>query len=105
MLLFFCVGVELRAQRTLADSVELILKKNMPDSVRASTMVNRAMFYEVLDSNKAERYYKEALDFALRKKLYYAAGLSIRYRLVPKIYAGEYAKYIDNIFIVFLINL
>lgn len=85
------------AQRKLADSIELVLAKPMPDSLRAVTMVNRAMFYEVIDSAKAEQLYKEALDFSLEKKLYYPAGLSIRFRLVPKILKGEFVKYIDDI--------
>jgi signal transduction histidine kinase len=89
--------VKLPAQRKLADSIEIVLSKEMPDSLRAVAMVNRAMFYEVVDSTKAEQLYKEALDFSLNKKLYYPAGLSIRFRLVPKILKGEFTKYIDDI--------
>lgn len=85
------------AQRKLADSIELLLVKPMPDSLRAVAMVNRAMYYEVIDSAKAEQLYKEALDFSLNKKLYYPAGLSIRFRLVPKILKGEFLRYIDDI--------
>ena len=95
MLLF--IVIKMTAQRKLADSVENILQKEMPDSLRAVTMVNRAMFYEVIDSAKAEQYYTEALDFSVKKKLYYAAGLSIRFRIVPKISKGEFAKYQDDI--------
>ncbi len=96
LLLLFAMA-KLPAQRKLADSVEMVLKKDMPDSLRAVTMVNKAMFYEILDSAKAEQYYKEALDFSLNKKLYYPAGLSIRFRLVPKILNGEFTKYIDDL--------
>lgn len=95
VVLFTVTGVT--AQRKLADSIELVLAKSMPDSLRAVAMVNRAMFYEVLDSAKAEQLYKEALDFSLENKLYYPAGLSIRFRLVPKILKGEFVKYIDDI--------
>ncbi|WP_462255024.1 tetratricopeptide repeat-containing sensor histidine kinase [Ferruginibacter sp.] len=95
LLLLFAVA-NLTAQRILADSIEIVLKKEMPDSDRAVTMVNRAMFYEVIDSAKAEQYYEEALDFAVNKKLYYPAGLSIRYRLVPKILKGNFVN-IDDI--------
>ena len=95
MLLF--IVIKMTAQRKLADNVENILQKEMPDSLRAVTMVNRAMFYEVIDSAKAEQYYTEALDFSVKKKLYYAAGLSIRFRIVPKISKGEFAKYQDDI--------
>ena len=70
VLLLFAV-VRLTAQRKLADSIEIVLSKEMPDSLRAVAMVNRAMFYEVIDSAKAEQLYKEALDFSLNKKLYY----------------------------------
>ncbi len=96
LLLLFPV-LKLPAQRKLADSIEIVLKKDLPDSVRAVTMVNRAMFYEAIDSAKAEQYYKEALDFSVNKKLYYPAGLCIRFRLVPKILKGEFTKYIDDI--------
>jgi two-component system, NarL family, sensor kinase len=97
LLLLLLVAVELTAQRKLADSVETVLKQEMPDSNRAVAMVNRAMFYEVIDSAKAEELYKEAFDFSVGKKLYYQAGLSIRFRLVPKISKGEFVKYIDDI--------
>ncbi len=96
LLLLFAVA-ELTAQRKLADSIENVLQQNMPDSLRAVAMVNRAMFYEEIDSAKAEYLYKEALDFSVSKKLYYPAGLSIRFRLVPKILRGEFVKYIDDI--------
>jgi len=96
-LLLLCTVTRLVAQRKLADSIEIVLKKDLPDSERAVTMVNRAMFYEVIDSLKAEQLYKEALDFSLSKKLYYPAGLSIRFRLVPKIINGEYGRYIDDV--------
>lgn len=97
LVLLIIAAVKLTAQRKLADSVELVLKQDIPDSNRAVNMVNRAMFYEVIDSVKAEELYEEALRFSLSKKLYYQAGLSIRFRLVPKVLKGEFVKYIDDI--------
>ena len=96
LILLFAVTTAL-AQRKLADSIEKVLQQNMPDSLRAVAMVNRAMFYELIDSAKAENLYQEALDYSLGKKLYYPAGLSIRFRLVPKILKGEFGKNIEDI--------
>jgi two-component system, NarL family, sensor kinase len=97
IILSLLVVAQLPAQRNLADSIELVLQQKMPDSVRAVTMVNRAMFYEAIDSGKAEQLYKEALDFSVSRKLYYPAGLAIRFRLVPKIASGIYDKHVDDI--------
>ena len=81
------------AQQQLADSIEKLLQQKMPDSLRAVAMVNRAMYYESLDSLKAQQLYQEALQYAEERKLYYAAGLCIRFRLTPELGKGHFVKY------------
>lgn len=80
------------AQQHLADSVEQELKKDIPDSIRAIAMVNRAMYYETIDASKSQQYYKDAYLYAVKHKLYYPAGLALRWRIYTDIQAGKYEE-------------
>ncbi len=91
------IGFTLRAQQHLADSVQKILRQNIPDTARAYNQVMLAMYTEPMDVQKAHTLYKEALDFSLSKNLNYYAGLALYYEATPYNFAGNYKKQIENL--------
>jgi two-component system, NarL family, sensor kinase len=91
------IPLETTAQQRLADSVEALLKKDMPDSNRAVSLVYRAFYYELIDSAKSQQYYKEAIEFATKKKQYYAAGLGLHYSIYLDLVAGKYWEHLPDI--------
>ena len=96
-ILFILSGITLSAQKNLADSVQLILNQQIPDSARAYNMVMLAMYTEPFDLNKAHEYYKAAVDFSLSRKLDYYAGLALFYEATPYSFSGKYGKQRDNL--------
>ena len=71
-LYFLLFSVE--AQQYLVDSITKELQQSMADSNRAMSMMRLAIDYEVIDSAKAYKAYREAIRFAGEKKLYYQLG-------------------------------
>ena len=59
--LFVFFGMALTAQQQLADSIRLILDREIPDTARAYNMVMLAMYTEPVDLEKAHLIYGEAL--------------------------------------------
>lgn len=96
-MVFGFAAMPVTAQQYLADSIEALLKKEMPDSTRAVAMVYKAMYYEAIDSAKSKQFYKEAIDYAVKRKLNYAAGLAIHFELFPDITKGKYEERRDDI--------
>lgn len=86
-----------QAQKHLADSIDALLKKELPDSTRAVAMAFRGMFYETVDSAKSKQFYKEAIDYATKRKLHYAAGLAIHFEYFLDLNKGFYEERIDDI--------
>ncbi len=97
LLLVFVTAMPLAAQQHLADSIETLLKKELPDSVRAVALINKAMYYETIDSTKSKQFYKEAIDYAVKRKLNYAAGLALHYSIYVDLAAGKYKEHINDI--------
>ena len=62
------------AQQHLVDSITIELKKPMADSSRAISMMRLAIDYELVDTARAYKAYKDAIKFANEKKLYYQLG-------------------------------
>ncbi|HEX5025564.1 MAG TPA: ATP-binding protein [Agriterribacter sp.] len=73
-LYFFCTIHSLLAQQHLVDSITKELQQPMPDTSRAVSMMRLAIDYELVDTSKAYKAYREAIDFARKKKLYYNLG-------------------------------
>ena len=73
ILLLFSFG-SLCAQQHLVDSINNELKQTMPDSSRAMSMMRLAINYEAIDTTKAYEGYRNAIDFASQKNLYYQLG-------------------------------
>lgn len=59
------------SQQNLADSMAVVLQKNLPDSERANAMLMQAMYHESIDTAKAHDLYRKARAFATEKKLDY----------------------------------
>lgn len=97
-LLLFFVGATLSAQQQLADSIQLLLEKELPDSTRAYNMVMLAMYTEPVDMDKAHAIYKEAIDFSLSRKLDYHAGFALYYEVTPYHQSGNRIKEGENLF-------
>ncbi len=97
LLLVFVTAMPIAAQQHLADSIETVLKKDLPDSVRAVALINKAMYYETIDSAKSKQFYKEAIDYAVKRKLNYAAGLALHYSIYVDLAAGKYKEHINDI--------
>ena len=73
--LFFLLLLSVsKAQQRLVDSILKELQQPMPDSNRAMSMMRLAVDYEVVDTAHAYRSYREAIEFASGKKLYYQLG-------------------------------
>ena len=97
LLLVFVTAMPIVAQQHLADSIESLLKKELPDSTRAVAMAFRGMYYETIDSAKSKQFYKEAIDYAVKRKLNYASGLAIHFEYFLDVSQGRYEERIDDI--------
>lgn len=86
-----------KAQQRLADSISNILKQDLPDSTRAFNLVYYAMYMEPVDLKKAHEIYQQAVDFSFEKKLFYYAGLALRYEGTPYHISGQSEKEHSNI--------
>jgi two-component system NarL family sensor kinase len=74
VLYIFCVLISTNAQQHLVDSITKELQQAMADTNRAVSMMRLAIDYELVDTTKAYKAYKEAINFARKKKLYYNLG-------------------------------
>jgi signal transduction histidine kinase len=81
------------AQQHLADSIETLLTKEMPDSTRAIAMVHKAMYYESIDSAKSKLFYQEAIEFATNKKLDYPIGFALHNNMFLDISNGKHEQH------------
>lgn len=95
--LFVFFGMALTAQQQLADSIRLILDREIPDTARAYNMVMLAMYTEPLDLEKAHLIYDEAVEFSLSRDLDYYAALALYYEATPYQLAGNRDKQFDNL--------
>lgn len=95
---FILIGLTISAQQNLADSVRLLLEKELPDTTRAFNMVMLAMYTEPVDMGKAHTIYKEAVDFSLAKDLNYYAALALYYEVTPYHHSGNRAMERENLF-------
>jgi signal transduction histidine kinase len=77
-------------QQHLVDSLLKELKQPLPDTTRAISMMRLAIDYEVIDTAKAFKAYKDAIAFASRKKLYYQLGRIYHNQAVLFKVAGRY---------------
>src|SRR6185436_21108192 len=91
LLLTLMMKIELKGQQPIIDSIEKELKTNIPDSVRALSMMRIAINYEGIDTAKAAKMYKDAIAFAVDKKLYYLAGRIYDNQSILLINKGHYA--------------
>ena len=98
ILLAVFAGSNIRAQQPLADSLKLLLETDLPDTTRAYNMVMLAMYTEPVDIDKAHALYKEAVEFSLRKKLDYYAGLALYFESTPYDLSGNHKQQKDNLF-------
>jgi two-component system, NarL family, sensor kinase len=94
--LFMSISM-LKGQQALVDSMEKRLQMNLPDSTRAMDMINYAMYTEPLNMDKAHQRYQEAVNFSLSKKLWYHAGVALRYEATPFYLQGQRQKELENI--------
>lgn len=98
LLLFLLTGVHhLWAQQPLVDSIEKKLQQNLPDSVRATDMIFHAMYMEPVNMKQAHELYKKAIEFSMANKLWYHAGLALRYEATPYYIQGKHEKEFENI--------
>ena len=91
LLLTLPLVFEATAQQPIIDSIEKELKTSIPDSVRALSMMRIAINYEGIDTAKAAKAYKDAIVFAVGKKLYLLAGRIYDNQSVLLITRGLYA--------------
>ncbi len=70
----FCVLISTSAQQHLVDSITKELQQPMSDTNRAVSMMRLAIDYELVDTAKAYKAYRDAINFARGKKLYYNLG-------------------------------
>jgi len=73
-LIFVCAIHSALSQQHLVDSITTELQQPMADTNRALSMMRLAIDYEVVDTSKAYKAYREAIDFARKKNLYYFLG-------------------------------
>lgn len=71
LLAVWSTGQCLHAQQKLADSMAVLLQRNLPDSERANTMLMQAMYMEEVDTSRAHQLYRDTRAFAGVKKLDY----------------------------------
>ena len=73
-LFIFCASDSAVAQQHLVDSITKELQQPMADTNRAVSMMRLAIDYELVDTAKAYKAYKDAINFAREKKLNYNLG-------------------------------
>jgi len=73
-LFIFCTLHSVQAQQHLVDSITKELQQPMADTNRAVSMMRLAIDYELVDTSKAYKAYREAITFASRKNLNYNLG-------------------------------
>jgi tetratricopeptide (TPR) repeat protein len=71
--LFFLLN-SVQAQQHLVDSITKELLQPMPDTNRAVSIMRLAIDYELVDTAKAYQAYRDAINFARKKNLYYNLG-------------------------------
>ncbi|MCO6497811.1 MAG: hypothetical protein J5I50_09135 [Chitinophagaceae bacterium] len=74
LLIAILSGVRSEAQTPKIDSLINLLKTKIPDSTRANSLRQLAVYYETVDAEKSEQTYQESIDFSKDKKLYLEAG-------------------------------
>ena len=74
LLLPLLLSLKVTGQQQIIDSIEKELKTNIPDSTRALSMMRVAINYEGIDTAKAGKAYKDAIAFAVTKKLCLLSG-------------------------------
>ncbi len=76
IILLFCFSVinSAQAQQHLVDSITKELQQPMADTNRAVSMMRLAIDYELFDTAKAYKAYRDAIKFAREKNLYYNLG-------------------------------
>ena len=97
LLLLLFTGLQMQAQQALVDSLEQRLQTNQPDTVRAKDMIYVAMYMEPVNIDSAHQLYSKAVEFSLGKKLWYHAGLALRYQATPYYMQGQHEKELQNI--------
>ncbi|HTE26461.1 tetratricopeptide repeat-containing sensor histidine kinase [Flavitalea sp.] len=73
-LFIFCTFHSVQAQQHLVDSITKELQGSMTDTNRAVSMMRLAIDYELVDTSKAHKAYREAIKFASQKNLNYNLG-------------------------------
>jgi two-component system NarL family sensor kinase len=91
LLLPLLLALHVTGQQHIIDSIEKELKTNIPDSVRALSMMRIAINYESIDTAKAGKAYKNVIAFSVNKKLYLLAGRSYDNQSILLINRGLYA--------------
>jgi two-component system NarL family sensor kinase len=94
ILLLFAALSSAKAQQYLVDSITKELQGPMADSNRAVSMMRLAIDYELVDTAKAYSAYRDAINFAKGKKLYYNLG---RIYQNQSILLSNAAKFIQSI--------
>lgn len=94
---FFICSMSVSAQQALVDSMEKRLQMELPDSTRAMDMIFHAMYTEPLNMEKAHQLYQDAVTFSISKKLWYHAGVALRYEATPFYMQGQHKKELENI--------
>lgn len=94
--IFFCSN-SIRAQQALVDSVGKRLQQNLPDSARAKDMIYQAMYMEPVNMEKAHQLYRSAVEFSISKRLWYYAGVALRYEATPFYIQGQRQQELDNL--------
>ena len=74
LLLPLLLALQVTAQQKIIDSIEKELKGNIPDTVRALSMMRLAINYEGVDTAKAGKAYRDAIAFGVSKKLNFLTG-------------------------------
>lgn len=97
LLLLIAGSLQIRAQQALVDSLEQRFQTNLPDTTRAKDMIYLAMYMEPVDMGKAHQLYSKAVEFAINKKLWYYAGVALRYEATPYYLESQYQKVLQNI--------
>ncbi len=92
VILYF-TAIQVPAQQHLADSIEILLKTEMPDSARAIAMVYKGRYYETIDSVKSQQFYQEAIEYATNKKLDYPLGFALHNNMFIYISKGKYQEH------------
>ncbi|MBP6022407.1 tetratricopeptide repeat-containing sensor histidine kinase [Ferruginibacter sp.] len=90
------VALQLSAQQHLVDSIEKLLKTEIPDSVRAIALVNGGRYYEVVDTAKSKQFYQEAIEYATQKKLDYPLGAALHNSMYSDFAKGKKEEHLGD---------